>query len=67
MFDGIDPKVFWPLFMLFWLASGLIAAYLFGKWVDAGNPMKRTRKLINGRKQMATDWKRPDYLPDDWK
>ena len=29
--------------------------------------MNRTRRNINGRKQMATDWRKPSNLPDDWK
>ena len=67
MFDSIDPRLFWPLFMLFWLVGGLLAAYLFGKWVDAANPMNRTRRIINGRKAMATSWEKPHYLPEKWK
>jgi hypothetical protein len=66
MFDHIAPNVFWPLFMLFWLIAGLGAAYAFGKFVDAGNPMRHTRRVINGRKAMATDWHKPKYLPENW-
>jgi hypothetical protein len=68
MFDAIPDTVFWPLFMLFWLLAGFIVAYVVGgiiRWCD--NPMNRTRRNINGRKQMATDWRKPSNLPDDWK
>jgi hypothetical protein len=64
--DTIDSRIFWPLFVLVWIIGGLIVAYLFGRFVDAGNPMNRTRKVINGRKQMASDWRKPQYLPKDW-
>ena len=68
MFDSIEPRVFWPLFVLAWLVIGLAVAWVFGgivRWCD--NPMNRTRRVINGRKQMATDWRKPSNLPDDWK
>ena len=38
----------------------------WAQWIDKRNPMNRARRNINGRKRMATDWKRPDYLPGDW-
>ena len=67
MFDAIPDTVFWPLFMLAWLLAGFVVAYWFGKFIDGRNPMNRTRRIINGRKQMATDWRKPSNLPDDWK
>ena len=66
MFDAIDSRIFWPLFMLFWLLAGFAVAYAFGRFIDASNPMNRTRRLINGRKAMASDYKKPAYLPDNW-
>jgi hypothetical protein len=66
MLDHIAPEIFWPLFVLVWIIGGMVVAYFFGKFVDAGNPMNRTRKVINGRKAMATDWRKPQYLPKDW-
>ncbi len=49
--------------------SILGAFALFGLvlWIDSHNPMNRTRRMIDGRKAMATSWKRPDYLPGDWR
>lgn len=35
-------------------------------WIDRKNPLHRTRRVINGRKAMASDWKRPGYLPSNW-
>ena len=35
-------------------------------WIDAHNPMTHTRRCIDGRKQMATSWRKPQYLPEDW-
>ena len=66
MFGSIDPRLFWPAFVLFWLLAVFAAIYAFGKFVDAGNPMRRTRRNIAGRKAMATDWRKPSHLPDDW-
>jgi len=66
MFDSIDPRLFWPLFMLAWLLAGFVVAYWFGKFIDGRNPMNRTRRLMNGRKRMASDWRKPDHLPEDW-
>ena len=66
MFDSIDPRLFWPLFMLAWLLAGFVVAYWLGKVIDAANPMRRTRRNIAGRKAMATDWRKPSHLPDDW-
>ena len=67
MFDSIDPRLFWPLFMLAWLLAGFVVAYWFGKFIDGRNPMNRTRRLMNGRKSMATDWRKPGCLPENWK
>ena len=63
MFDHIAPTVFWPLFMLFWLALGFVVAYFFGKVVDRGNPYRN----MEARKKMATDWRKPGCLPENWK
>ena len=67
MFDSIDPRLFWPLFMLFWLLAGFVVAYVVGgiiRWCD--NPMNRTRRNMNGRKSMASEWRKPTHLPEDW-
>ena len=66
MFDSIDPRLFWPLFMLAWLLAGFVVAYWFGKFIDGRNPMNCIRRNINGRKKMASEWLRPKFLPEDW-
>jgi hypothetical protein len=63
MLDHVDPRIFWPLFVLVWLGLGFVVAYWLGKLVDRGNPYPN----IEGRKKMASDWRKPDCLPDDWK
>ena len=61
-FDHVAPTVFWPLFMRFWLSLGFVVAYFLGKIVDRSNPYPN----IEGRKKMASDYKKPTYLPEDW-
>lgn len=41
MFDHIAPNVFWPLFVLAWIVSGIVVALLFGRVVDMSNPRNR--------------------------
>jgi hypothetical protein len=45
---------------------GSIAVYAVVCWVDRHNPFRETHRNINGRKRMATDWRKPQYLPKDW-
>ena len=40
MFDHVDPRVFWPLLLLAWLAFSWVVLWLFAKIVDAGNPRR---------------------------
>ena len=35
-------------------------------WIDSHNPMNHTRSVVKGRKAMASDWRKPQYLPEDW-
>ena len=35
-------------------------------WCDRHNPFVNTRRNQAGRQQMASDWRRPQYLPEDW-
>ena len=51
---------------LAWLLAGFVVAYWFGKFIDGRNPMNRTRRLMNGRKSMASEWRKPTHLPEDW-
>lgn len=44
-----------------------IALYALIRRVNRTNPMNHTRRVVNGRKAMATDWRRPAYLPEAWK
>lgn len=52
------------VFFILMLAVAVLTWLLH--WIDSHNPMNRTRRMIDGRKQMATDWRRPQYLPEDW-
>ena len=35
--------------------------------IDRKNPLNRTRRVIDGRRAMASDWRKPQYLPEDWR
>ena len=41
MFDSIDPRIFWPAFVLVWFILGVGVALLFGRIVDLSNPHNR--------------------------
>jgi hypothetical protein len=62
MYDSWDVVAL--VFFVLMLAIAVLAWLL--RWIDAHNPMNHTRRCIDGRKQMATDWRRPQYLPEDW-
>lgn len=62
MFDEWDVVAL--VFFVLLLAVAVLTWLLH--WIDAHNPMNHTRRNVNGRKQMATDWRRPRYLPEDW-
>ena len=53
------------VFFILILAVGVLTWMLY--WIDAHNPMNHTRRVINGRKQMASDYKKPSYLPSEWR
>lgn len=53
------------VFFVLMLACAVLAWLLH--WIDAHNPMNHTRRCIDGRKAMASDYEKPAYLPESWK
>jgi hypothetical protein len=39
--DALDPRLFWPAFVLVWFILGVAVALLFGRIVDLSNPRNR--------------------------
>jgi hypothetical protein len=58
----------WDIVGLLFFLAILAGCGLFGLivWCDRKNPFTHTRRNVDGRKAMATDWQRPTYLPKDW-
>jgi hypothetical protein len=48
------------------ILGGLAGLYAVIRSIDRHNPLNRARRNINGRKAMATDWRKPDNFPEDW-
>jgi hypothetical protein len=62
MYDDWD--IVGLVFCLFML-GGCVLFWLI-LWLDRNSPFVNTRRNMDGRKSMATDWRKPQYLPEDW-
>jgi hypothetical protein len=63
MFDHVPPTVFWPCFALAWLLLIFFFVWAWARFVDRTNPYSN----IEARKKMASDWRKPGCLPENWK
>ena len=62
-FDHVDPRIFWPIFALVVLIATGFALWAYTRYVDRTNPFRN----IEARKKMASDWRKPGCLPENWK
>ena len=63
--NGLDDwDVVGLVFVILLLA--FFALYALLRWLETNEPSDVNRRNIAGRRRMATDYKKPAYLPDDW-
>ena len=61
---AVVGAVFFGAVLVCWLVVWFVG--VLAAWVDRKNPLHDTRRNMNGRKSMASEWRKPTHLPEDW-